>query len=78
MLGNEDSRLTLVEDAAAVDDALLVLDERERRILHMRFMRDMTQSQIADALGISQMHVSRLLRKTLATLRERAGAGMAA
>ena len=78
VLGSEDSRLTLVEDAAAVDDALLVLEDRDRRILHMRFMRDMTQSQIANALGISQMHVSRLLRKALATLRERAGAGMPA
>ena len=78
VLGSEDARLTLVEDAAAVDDALRVLDERDRRILHMRFMGDMTQSQIADALGISQMHVSRLLRKALAALRERAGAGIAA
>ena len=78
VLGEDDSRLSLVEDAAAVDDAMRVLDERERRILHMRFMRDMTQSQIGDALGISQMHVSRLLRTALATLRERADAGVAA
>jgi RNA polymerase sigma-B factor len=43
---------------------------RERRILHMRFMQDMTQSEIADRVGVSQMQVSRLLRRSLAQLRE--------
>jgi RNA polymerase sigma-B factor len=49
------------------------LDERERRILHLRFDEGMTQSQIAAQLGISQMHVSRLLRRSLETLREAVG-----
>jgi RNA polymerase sigma-B factor len=47
---------------------------RERRILHMRFMRDMTQSEIAERIGVSQMQVSRLLRRALRTLREEAEA----
>ena len=41
------------------------LPDRERLILHMRFVEDMTQSQIAERIGISQMHVSRLIRKAL-------------
>jgi RNA polymerase sigma-B factor len=78
VLGEEDARFALVEDAAAVDDAFIVLDDRERRILHLRFMQDMTQSEVADVLGISQMHVSRLLRRALARLRERAAVESAA
>jgi RNA polymerase sigma-B factor len=46
------------------------LPERERRILFLRFFKGLTQSEIADRLGISQMHVSRLLNRTLMTLRE--------
>jgi RNA polymerase sigma-B factor len=49
------------------------LDERERRILHLRFDEGLTQSQIAAQLGISQMHVSRLLRRSLETLRQAVG-----
>jgi RNA polymerase sigma-B factor len=49
------------------------LDERERRILHLRFDDGLTQSQIAAQLGISQMHVSRLLRRSLETLRQAVG-----
>jgi RNA polymerase sigma-B factor len=45
------------------------LPARERQILLLRFFRNMTQSQIADEIGISQMHVSRLLARTLAELR---------
>ncbi|HLN77606.1 MAG TPA: sigma-70 family RNA polymerase sigma factor, partial [Nocardioidaceae bacterium] len=47
------------------------LDPREKHILTLRFFRGMTQSQIAAEIGVSQMHVSRLLNKTLAQLRER-------
>ena len=50
--------------------ALARLPERERRILQLRFYGNLTQSQIAEQLGISQMHVSRLLSRTLARLRE--------
>jgi RNA polymerase sigma-B factor len=47
-----------------------VLDQRERRILHLRFFRGLTQSQIAEQIGISQMHVSRLSRRSLEKIRE--------
>jgi RNA polymerase sigma-B factor len=46
-------------------EAMSVLDERERKIVEMRFFDDLTQTQIAQRLGISQMHVSRLLRRAL-------------
>src|SRR5690606_36645664 len=49
------------------------LPERERRILVMRFFRGMTQTQIAEQIGISQMHVSRLLSRSLSQLREHLG-----
>ncbi len=52
-----------------LDDAMKVLDERERKIVEMRFFGDLTQTQIAQELGISQMHVSRLLRKALQKLK---------
>jgi RNA polymerase sigma-B factor len=57
-----------------LDDALTSLsrlDERQSRIIELRFFHEMTQSQIASEIGISQMHVSRLLRKSLATMRGR-------
>ena len=47
-----------------------VLDDRERRILHLRFFEGLTQSQIAQQVGISQMHVSRLIRRALEKIRE--------
>jgi RNA polymerase sigma-B factor len=50
------------------------LPKREQMIIHLRFFRGMTQSEIAGRLGISQMHVSRLLARSLAQLRDRAGA----
>ena len=52
-----------------------VLDERERRILHLRFWEGLTQSQIAAQVGISQMHVSRLIRRSLEKVRDEIGAG---
>ena len=56
-----------------VHEGLDMLDERERRIIAMRFEEGLTQSQIASRIGISQMHVSRLLRRALETLREQVG-----
>ena len=47
-----------------------VLDERERTILHLRFFKGLTQSQIAQQVGISQMHVSRLIRRALEKIRD--------
>jgi RNA polymerase sigma-B factor len=58
-----------VDNRESVKPLLASLPERERKILTMRFFGDMTQSQIAAELGISQMHVSRLLAQTLANLR---------
>jgi RNA polymerase sigma-B factor len=59
----------VVDQRESVRPLLATLPERERAILSMRFYGDMTQSQIADRLGISQMHVSRLLSQTLGSLR---------
>jgi RNA polymerase sigma-B factor len=62
-LGQADSRLALADTAVSVSRALERLPERERRILHLRFAEDLTQAEIAVRIGISQMHVCRLLRR---------------
>lgn len=72
-LGREDETIELLEAWASVAPLLQELPQRERRILYLRFFRGLTQSQIAQELDISQMHVSRLLSRTLATLREAVG-----
>jgi RNA polymerase sigma-B factor len=69
-VGEEDERFELVEGRIALDSALPFLEERERVVLRLRFVEDMTQSQIADRIGHSQMHVSRILRRALARIRE--------
>jgi RNA polymerase sigma-B factor len=69
-LGEEDETLDTLEYRASLAPEMEKLPERERKILFLRFYRGMTQSQIADQLGISQMHVSRLLNRTLSQLRE--------
>ncbi|MQY29087.1 SigB/SigF/SigG family RNA polymerase sigma factor [Nocardia aurantia] len=69
-LGEEESQFDRVEEYVAIRPLLAGLPERERRILTMRFFESMTQTQIAAQMGISQMHVSRILAKTLARLRE--------
>lgn len=68
-LGDEDDALSAVIDRETVKPLLDQLDARAKRILMLRFFHNMTQSQIAEDLGISQMHVSRLLSRTLAQLR---------
>jgi len=68
-VGDEDAGFELVEDKLALEGALPHLDERERLVLHLRFVEDMTQSQIAERIGHSQMHVSRILRRTLDRIR---------
>jgi RNA polymerase sigma-B factor len=70
-LGVEEQGYADIEDTALVTAGLSVLDERERRIVELRFFDEMTQSQIAAELGISQMHVSRLLRRALTNMRGR-------
>jgi RNA polymerase sigma-B factor len=69
-LGTEEHEYEVSEDRAVLAPGFKVLDERERRILHLRFFRGMTQSQIAEQVGISQMHVSRLIRRSLEKIRE--------
>ncbi|HSI92301.1 MAG TPA: RNA polymerase sigma factor SigF [Jiangellaceae bacterium] len=69
-LGKEDEAMLDVENREALKPLLSRLTDRERRILMLRFFAGMTQSQIAGEVGISQMHVSRLLARTLAKLRE--------
>lgn len=70
LLGSPDPGFELITDSRAVGPYLAALPERERRLLIMRFYQNMTQTQIADTIGVSQMHVSRLLSGTLARLRE--------
>lgn len=64
-LGFEDERFEMVELGATLAPALRALPERERAILHLRFGEDLTQSEIAERVGLSQMHVSRLLRRSI-------------
>jgi RNA polymerase sigma-B factor len=70
-LGASETGYDMVEDGSLVAAGMDALDERERRIVELRFFEEMTQSQIAAEIGISQMHVSRLLRRALATMRGR-------
>ena len=72
-IGGEDEGFELVEGRIALDAALPYLDERERLVLRMRFVDDMTQSQIAEQVGHSQMHVSRILRRALPGSASRSG-----
>lgn len=72
-LGTEESGLGEVEDRMLLSPLIASLPKREQMIIQLRFFRGMTQSEIASRLGISQMHVSRLLARSLAQLRERAG-----
>jgi RNA polymerase sigma-B factor len=69
-LATTDDDYDVAEEWAEFEPHLRALPERERRIVVLRFFRDWTQSQIAEELGISQMHVSRLLSQTLQRLRE--------
>lgn len=69
-LGEEDAALEGVENHETLQPLVKDLSDRERRILALRFVHNMTQTQIAERIGISQMHVSRLLARTLKRLRE--------
>ncbi|MFH7599688.1 SigB/SigF/SigG family RNA polymerase sigma factor [Streptomyces racemochromogenes] len=69
-LGETDHALEAVEDLHALAPLLSELDERTTRILELRFGQEMTQRQIGEEIGMSQMHVSRLLTRTLGALRE--------
>lgn len=71
LMAHEDGGYDVVEAREALRPVLCDLPERERRILGLRFFRQLTQSEIAAELGISQMHVSRILSRSLGSLRER-------
>lgn len=68
--GERDSRFEFVEASVSIAAAAQHLSARERRVLELRFVRDLTQTQIADLIGVSQMQVSRILRRALSQLRE--------
>jgi RNA polymerase sigma-B factor len=72
-LGEEEDAFELLEGWTSVAPAIRELPKRERTILYLRFFRGLTQTQIAEELGISQMHVSRLLSRTLEELRRSVG-----
>src|SRR5215217_458624 len=74
MLGREDSAYDLVEDRDAIASTWLALPEVERQVIELRFMHDLTQREIGDQIGYSQMHVSRLLRRALNRLESAAAA----
>ena len=69
-LGEEDPAFELSTNRLLLEDILRILDQRERTIVYLRFYRDQSQTAIAHRLGISQMHVSRLLRRAIAKMRE--------
>ena len=68
-IGLEDTNYERTEQRASLEPALEALPDREREILRMRFEDGLTQTQIAERVGVSQMHVSRLIRKSLARMR---------
>jgi RNA polymerase sigma-B factor len=75
LLGEEDSAYELVETREAIANTWNALPQIERQVLELRFMGDLTQREIGDRIGYSQMHVSRLLRRALGRLDTATGAG---
>ncbi len=75
LLGVDDPRLAGSEDRVMLREALSALPPRERRILELRFAEGLSQSEIAELVGVSQVHVSRLLRKSIRMLQEHLGHG---
>jgi len=70
VFGQEDPRFELIDESVTISAAASELTPRERRVLALRFVGDMTQTQIAAEIGVSQMQVSRILRRALTRLRE--------
>lgn len=73
-LGGDDPSIALLDEWSSIAPAVAELSARDRRVLYLRFFRGMTQSEIADDVGVSQMHVSRILTQTLDKLRRAADA----
>ena len=74
LLGSEDSAYDLVEDREAIASTWQALPDVERKVVELRFMHDLTQREIGEQIGYSQMHVSRLLRRALTRLERAATA----
>jgi RNA polymerase sigma-B factor len=68
--GAEDPDLLSADDRVTVGEAASHLTEREREVLRLRFVEDLTQTQIAERVGVSQMQISRILRRAVARLGE--------
>jgi RNA polymerase sigma-B factor len=68
LIGEEDERFDLIDHTVTIEPILRALPAREREILRLRFVEDLTQAEIADKIGVSQMQVSRLLRRSIARL----------
>ena len=77
-IGELDGRLGIVEDGVEVQEAMSLLSERDREVLHLRFVEDLTQREIAAKVGVSQMQISRILRASIERLRAEVGAEAAA
>jgi RNA polymerase sigma-B factor len=73
ILGSDDERLEIAEYLAVIAQGVDELEEQDRIVLYLRFARDLTQSEIAQRIGVSQMQVSRLLRRAIAKLRRASG-----
>ena len=69
-LGREDAELALLEDKANLERAFEIIDRRERIIIYLRFYENMSQTEVAKRLNVSQMHVSRLQQRALEKLRK--------
>ena len=69
LMGSDDPRFARVDDRSILGEAMAKLAPRERVILHLRFTEGLTQSEIANQIGVSQMHVSRLLAVSLESIR---------
>jgi RNA polymerase sigma-B factor len=69
VIGEDDPGLELVDDLSSLAPLIAELDERERKIIHMRYVEERTQAEIGEELGVSQMHVSRLISRMLRRLR---------
>ena len=69
-IGKDDALMAIIDDRTTLSVAFKKLTPQEQKVLYLRFYQGLTQTEIARQLGISQMQVSRLLRKTLRVLRE--------
>jgi RNA polymerase sigma-B factor len=70
IIGGEDKTLETLDERLSLAGAMSDLSAREQNLLYLRFVEGLSQTEIANQLGISQMHVSRLLRRTLQSLRQ--------